>query len=394
MQSTRPEFSKHWLLLLALLSALGPLSIDLYLPALPAMAQDLSTTTAMVSNSLPAYFLGLALGQLVYGPLSDRIGRKPPLYFGLSVYILASLLCVYADSAWQLIIARVLQALGGCVGVVIARAAIRDRYDLDAAAQAFAQMMMVVTIAPIMAPALGALILHFLPWQALFIVLMLTGIISLIYVHFGFSESLPIERRLQLNFNQVLQLYAAVLRDLNFIWPMLIGACSSGVMFCYISASAEVLMDGYGLSEAVFSYVFGLNAVGILIFSTLNKYLAQHTALRRLTMGCWVQSTGIGLLLICAVIKAPLMLVLVGLFFTVAGIGLVGPNAMALAMSKQGSRAGTASAVMGSMQFFCGLLAGALLNLLFWQPLLNMAVLMVLMISLVHFSTAQYRKTI
>lgn len=135
--TTPTSYSKPWILLLALLTSLGPLSIDMYLPALPEMAMDLGVSTQMISNTLPAYFLGLALGQLIYGPVSDRIGRKKPLYFGLSLYVVASLMCYFAQNEWSLIAARILQALGGCVGVVIARATIRDRLDVQSSAQAF-----------------------------------------------------------------------------------------------------------------------------------------------------------------------------------------------------------------------------------------------------------------
>ena len=158
-QQSTQQYSTAWIMLLALLTSLGPLSIDMYLPALPQMASDFGVSTQMVANTLPAYFLGLALGQLIYGPLSDRIGRKKPLYFGLLLYIVASMLCVFATNEWSLIAARILQAIGGCVGVVIARAAIRDRLDMQASAQAFASMMIVMGIAPIIAPSLGAMVL-------------------------------------------------------------------------------------------------------------------------------------------------------------------------------------------------------------------------------------------
>ena len=197
------QYSSAWIMLLALLTSLGPLSIDMYLPALPQMAQDFGVSTQRIANTLPAYFLGLAAGQLIYGPVSDRIGRKAPLYFGLCLYIAASLICLFAQSEWSLIAARILQALGGCVGVVIARAAIRDRLDLQASAQAFSSMMIVMGIAPIIAPALGSLVLKFFSWHAVFACLSLMGVVCLLCVHFFFKETLPASRRLNLNFNQV-----------------------------------------------------------------------------------------------------------------------------------------------------------------------------------------------
>ncbi|SDB89658.1 MFS transporter, DHA1 family, bicyclomycin/chloramphenicol resistance protein [Acinetobacter kookii] len=380
-QSTR-QYSTTWIMLLALLTSLGPLSIDMYLPALPQMAQDFGVSTQMVANTLPAYFLGLALGQLIYGPLSDRIGRKTPLYFGLTLYVVASLLCIFAVNEWSLIAARILQAVGGCVGVVIARAAIRDRLDMQASAQAFASMMIVMGIAPVIAPSLGAVVLKFFAWQAVFGFLMLIGLICLVCVHFFFKESLPAERRLKLNVAQIIQLYGSIFRDPSFKWPMLAGCFSGGILFCYISSSAAVLMDDYGLTQQQFAYAFGLNAFGIMLLSTLNKKLGhQFSVLNRLKIGSVIQLLGASILFSAGLIgHSPLWVVLIGMFWAVAGIGFTGPNAMALAMAEQGAQAGTASAIMGSMQFACGLLGGVILNFLVWNSLLNMGVLMLIFV--------------
>lgn len=370
-------------MLLALLTSLGPLSIDMYLPALPQMATDFGVSTQMMANTLPAYFLGLALGQLIYGPVSDRIGRKKPLYFGLILYITASLLCLMASHEWSLIAARILQALGGCVGVVIARAAIRDRLDVQASAQAFASMMIVMGIAPVIAPSLGALVLNFFSWHAIFVFLIVMGAVCLFCVHFFFKETLVPERRLHLNLNQVLTLYAAILKDPGFRWPMLAGCFTGGAMFCYISSSSAVLMDGYGMSQQHFAIAFGVNAFGIMLLSTLNKKLAgKFGILQRLKTGGVIQMSGAVILIIAGVLPAaPLWIVMGGLFLAVSGIGFTGPNAMALAMSEQGARAGTASAIMGSFQFACGLMGGVILNFLVWSALFNMGLLMLLFIS-------------
>lgn len=385
---SQKEFSQRWIVLLALLTALGPLSIDMYLPALPQMADDFGVTTQQVANSLPAYFLGLAIGQLIYGPVSDRIGRKTPLYFGLVLYICASFLCVFAKSEWSLIAARVLQALGGCVGVVIARAAIRDRLSMQASAQAFASMMIVTTIAPIIAPTLGAWVLQVFEWQYIFAVLVLVGIFCLFCVHFFFQETLPVERRLKLSLKQVLGLYGAILQDETFRKPMLTGCFSGAILFCYISGSSAILMDGYGLSQQQFAYVFGANALGIMVFSTLNKKLANRLDVRhRLQLGNALQLCGVLILLAAGLFNlSSIIVVMLGMFLCVASIGFTGPNAMALAMSEQGSRAGTASAIMGSMQFACGLLAGVFLNFLVWSALINMALIMLLFVVVAMFT--------
>ncbi len=383
VQQSARQYSTAWIMLLALLTSLGPLSIDMYLPALPQMAQDFGVSTAMMANTLPAYFLGLALGQLVYGPLSDRIGRKAPLYAGLSLYVVASLLCIFAVNEWSLIAARILQAVGGCVGVVIARAAIRDRLDVQASAQAFASMMIVMGIAPVIAPSVGAMVLQFFAWQAVFVLLMLIGLLCLVCVHFFFKESLPAERRLRLNIAQIVQLYGSILKDPGFKWPMLAGCFSGGILFCYISSSAAVLMDHYGLTQQQFAYAFGLNAFGIVLFSALNKRLGQQfSVLNRLKIGSLIQLLGACILFSAGLIAhSSLWLVLIGMFWAVAGIGFTGPNAMALAMAEQAAQAGTASAIMGSMQFACGLLGGVILNFLIWSSLLNMGILMLIFVA-------------
>lgn len=391
VEQSKAQYSSAWIMLLALLTSLGPLSIDMYLPALPQMAQDFNVSTQMISNTLPAYFLGLAVGQLIYGPVSDRIGRKIPLYFGLSLYIVASLICLFAQDEWSLIAARILQALGGCVGVVIARAAIRDRLDIQTSAQAFSSMMIVMGIAPIIAPMLGSWILHFFSWHAVFACLSFMGVICLLCVHFFFKETLPVSRRLNLNFNQVLQLYMAILKDGSFRAPMIIGCFSGGLLFCYISSSAAVLMDSYGLSQQQFAYAFGANAFGIMVFSTINKHLVAKTqVIQRLRLGAYIQLFGVVVLLMAALFEStPLVWVMLGMFLTVSGIGFTGPNAMALAMSKQGARAGTASALMGSLQFACGLIGGLILNFMLWSALLNMAGVMLIFVAIVLFALSQ-----
>lgn len=267
------SYSFKWIALLGLLTALGPLSIDMYLPALPEMAKALNTTTQSISGSIPAYFLGLAIGQLIYGTLSDRIGRKTPLYIGLSIYIVASLLCAFAQSEQALIISRVLQALGGCVGVVIARAAIRDCFDTITSVQALAHMTLILGLAPILAPMIGVVLLQFFNWQMIFVLLALVGVINLLFVHFSFKETLPEDRRLKLGAKQVASLYGSILKDSSFRTPMLAMSLFSGVLFCYLTSSSALFIEQLGFSQQQFAYAFGLNAFGIMVFSFLNSKL-------------------------------------------------------------------------------------------------------------------------
>ncbi|MGL3044175.1 MFS transporter, partial [Acinetobacter pecorum] len=218
--------------------------------------------------------------------------------------------------------------------------------------------------------------------NTIFLVLMGCGLLSLACVHFLFKETLEPERRLKLNFQQVLSLYRSIFQDPSFRRPLYAGCFSGAVMFCYISASSAILMDRYHFTEQQFAYAFGANAVGIMLFSTLNKRLAgRFSILQRLKIGSYLQFAGVSALILLGWLDVNSVLwVLPGMFVIVAAIGFTGPNAMALAMAEQGERAGTASAIMGSMQFVCGLLGGVLLNFMLWQALLNMALIMLVFV--------------
>jgi DHA1 family bicyclomycin/chloramphenicol resistance-like MFS transporter len=374
------QYSLQWIALLGLLTALGPLSIDMYLPALPSMAKDFQTTTASISSSVPAYFLGLAIGQLIYGALSDRIGRKKPLYIGLVIYIAASFLCAIAQTEWSLIISRVLQALGGCVGVVIARAAIRDCFDVNTSAQALAHMAMILGIAPIIAPMIGAVLISFFSWHSIFILLCIVGSLALLCVHLFFQETLPVERRLHLSMKQLMIMYGNVLQDSSFRTPMLAMSLFSGMMFCYITSASALFIEHYHFSQRQFALAFGVNAFGIMLFSFLNSKIVRKIGpLPLLQFGGTLQFSG-AILVTGAALYAPdnIQWVLIGLFIVVASIGLTGPNATALALSKQKQRAGVASALLGSIQFAIGLLAGVILYHLHGSILQNIATTMLI----------------
>ncbi|KAA8734429.1 multidrug effflux MFS transporter [Acinetobacter qingfengensis] len=374
-QSSSTQYSWQWITLLGLLTALGPLSIDMYLPALPEMAAQFNTTTSSISSSVPAYFLGLAIGQLIYGSLSDRIGRKKPLYIGLVIYILGSMICAMTANEWMLYLARVLQALGGCVGVVMARAAIRDCFDMNTSAQALAHMAMILGIAPIIAPMVGSVLISFFSWQSIFILLSLIGIIALFCVHFFFKETLPVERRLHLNLSQIIIMYGSIFTDSSFRTPMLAMSFFSGLMFCYITSASALFMESFGFSQKQFALVFGLNALGLMLFSFINSKVVRKVGpLPLLQLGGTIQLVGVILLSYVAFLKLEnLHIVMFGLFLVVAAIGLTGPNATALALSKQQQRAGMASALIGSIQFAFGLLAGIILHLFDGSQLQDMA---------------------
>lgn len=374
------HYRMRWIALLGLLTALGPLSIDMYLPALTSMAQDFGTSTKSISNSIPAYFLGLAIGQLIYGGLSDRIGRKRPMYIGLVIYTFASFLCALAPTENTLIIARFLQALGGCVGVVMARAAIRDSFDSSVTVQALSHMAMILGLAPIVAPLIGSGLMLFFTWHSIFILLGIIGGLTLLCVHYGFTETLPAERRVKLNFAQNIIIFAQVLADSSFRTPMLAMSFFSGLLFCYITSASSLLMAHFHLNQLQFATVFAINSLGIMMFSFINNKLIHRVgSLAMLQFGATLQLIGAGIIATMS-LHSPenLPIILVGLFLVVANIGLTGPNATALALAQQKQRAGVASALLGSIQFAVGLLAGVVLYHLKGSILQNIAYTMLM----------------
>ena len=368
----RTQYSLSWILFLSLLMALGPLSVDMYLPALSHMAKDLSVSVQEVSNTLPAYFFGLAVGQLIYGPISDALGRKAPLYFGLTLYILASILCAYSQNIYQLIFLRVVQALGGCVGVVIVRAVVRDKLTLQASAQAFTTLMMILAIAPVIAPSIGALILEYYDWNMIFILMALIGITCLLGVHFFFQESLSKSERTKFQMKYSFNSYVDLMKDRTFYIPMCIGGLSGGVMFTFLNSASALMIGEFNLSEKVFSLIFGLNGIGIILFSMLSKFLIKTRTIKFiLLLGLIIQVCGIVLLGIGYFFISK-NLIFISIFLIVSTMGLIGPSSLALAMKNQNKRAGAASAMMGSMHFSCGLISGVILNFIFFNIILNM----------------------
>lgn len=392
--STRSGYSVLWIILLASLTALGPLSIDMYLPAFPVMAADLNTSIKHISNSLPAFFAGLVIGQLIYGPISDAIGRKKPLYIGLMVFIVASFLCAFVKNDNILILLRFFQALGGSVGVVMARAAIRDKLDIQQASQALASMMIVMGIAPIIAPVIGSYILMISFWQMIFILLGIIGCINLFFIHFYFQDTLPDRLRQTIRFSHAIENYKLILQDKNFSYACLICFLSGTAMFTYINAASAIFMDYFKLSEKHFSYFFALNSLGIILVSYTGKSLSHYlTVLQKLLLGIICQVCGAGLLTLSQILQFNHMSIsVIGLFLVVSAVGLTTPNATAIAMSNQAMRAGAASAVIGACHFSGGIISGFILFILNFNILINATIIMISAscLSLLVYLTGRY----
>ncbi|TDC55903.1 Bcr/CflA family efflux MFS transporter [Actinomadura sp. KC345] len=347
-----------WLIIaLGALTAIGPLTIDLYLPALPTLASDLSTGAVQTQLTLTACVIGLALGQAVAGPLSDTLGRRRPLLVGLAAYVAASLLCAAAPTVEALIAMRVVQGATGAAGIVIARAIVRDLYEGVAAAKFFSMLMLVTGLAPILAPVLGGQLLQVVPWPGLFAVLSGAGVALFLGALLGLRETLPPERRATGGLRATARTFRGLAADRAFAGYALTIGLAFGAMFTYISGSPFVLQDIYGMSPQTYGVAFGVNALGIVAASQVGGRLAGRVPLRRLLgTGLGIVTTGGALLVVAVLTGAGLYGVLPALFLTVTGQGLILPNATALALSgPRASRAGgSASALLGVTQFTLG----------------------------------------
>ena len=353
------------LLILGALSAFGPLAIDFYLPAFPAMAHAFATDEKHVQTTLAAYFLGLSLGQLAYGPVADRFGRRVPLLFGVGLFTLASLACAYAPNLDSLIVARFVQALGGCAGMVLSRAIVSDKCDAVASAKVFSQLMLVMGLAPILAPMLGGVLVNVAGWQSIFLALSLFSAACLVAVGLGLPESLPTHVPRQ-PLSGALRQYLRLLGDRVFVGHALTGGVAIAGMFAYIAGSPFVFIKLYGVPAEHYGWLFGTNAAGFILMAQVNaRLLAKRGPAFLLARAVWLYlAAALALLLVAALRPVTLWPLLVPLFVCIASLGCIIPNASACAMSGQGARAGSASALMGCLQFSVAAAAAALVGVL------------------------------
>ncbi|MGD0376032.1 MAG: multidrug effflux MFS transporter [Streptosporangiaceae bacterium] len=350
--------------ILGSLSAFAPLSIDMYLPALPSMARGLGTSASVAQLSLTACLAGLAVGQLLAGPLSDALGRRRPLLAGVATYAVASALCVAAPDIWALLAMRLLQGLAGAAGIVIARAMVRDLYEGNELARFFALLLMVNGTAPIAAPIIGAQLLRFTSWRGVFAVLAGIGVVLLVVTAGWLPETLPAARRHRGGGRALLRDGGRLIADRQFIGYALASGLAFGAMFAYISGSPFVLQAMFGISPQLFSLIFAINGAGIICAGLLSRRLVGRRSPRELlTVGLTGSATGGILLLAAAVLAIGLPLILPALFVMVASVGFILPNATALALSRYGGQAGSASAVIGLAQFAIGAAAAPLVGI-------------------------------
>ncbi len=346
------------------LAALGPLSIDMYLPALPGLARDMQTSASIVQLSLTFFLLGLASGQLLAGPLSDIRGRRMPLLAGLIVYSLTSLLCALSPSVWTLIGLRFVQGLAGAAGVVISRAIVRDLYSGTEMTKFVAGLMLVTGAAPVVAPLAGGQLLRFTAWHGVFFVLAVIGLGLTLAVFFGIPETLPVERRSGGGLRKTLSTLRSLAADRVFMGYALSQGFVSAALFAYISGSPFVLQDIYGVSPQVFSLLFAVNSFGIILAGQLTGRLSGIVSETKMFItGIGMSFLG-GITLLAAVLGgAGLVFVLPPMFLVVSSMGIVGSAGFSLAMENQRESAGSASGLLGVLSFISGALAAPLAGL-------------------------------
>lgn len=360
-----PAREGRFILLLGALVAFGPLAIDLYLPALPAIGAGLAAPAESVQLTITVFLAGFSLGMLFYGPISDRYGRRTVMLSGIALFAMASLACVLASNVSQLIAARFLQALGGGAASVLARAVVRDVYTPTEAIRKLSLMAMVTAIAPLLAPVLGSVLLDYLSWRATFAALLGWGLLSLGVVWFQLPETLPAERRGQLSLRDAFAAYGTLLRDPVAIGLLLAGGMSFAAMFVYITSGPFYFIERHGFSPLAFSLLFAANALGIFAANFLNSRLVRRLGgMSMAGIGSSLGFVGALLLWIAGSAGDALPAVVAGLFVVVSMTGLLGANCVGLLMARYAKNAGAAAALFGAGQFGLGMLASATISYL------------------------------
>lgn len=351
-------------LLLGLFSTLGPFTIDMYLPAFPQIVEKFGTTASQVQLSLTACLLGLAVGQVVMGSLSDVHGRRKPLLISMALYVVASIACAIAPSIWLLIIARLLQGFVASAGIVISRAIARDMFSGHELTKFFSLLLLVGNLGPLVAPVAGSGVLSLTSWVGVFIALALLGMFLLAMTKWRLKETLPVERRSPSNFGQQLRNYGSLLRDRSFTGYMLAQGVMIAGVFAYVSGTPFIYQNIYGVSPTVFALLFGSNGITLIIGSQLVGRMAHRVSEQFfLLLGLYLAGAASIAVLLVAIFHGPLYALVIPLVFFVASIGITSTAAFPLAMESQGHMAGSAAALMGVVPFLLGAVVSPLVGI-------------------------------
>ena len=346
-------------LILGLLSAIGPFAIDMYLPALPAIGANLGASVGAVQWSLTAFFLSLGAGQLLYGPVSDMLGRKVPLYFGLGIFTVASIGCALASNIETLVALRFLQGFGAAAGMAIPRAVVRDLHTGNEAARLMSLLMLVFSVSPILAPLVGSGVIAVTGWRGVFWMVTLAALAGLVLVYTKLDETRPPEQRVDSSLGSALRSYGLLLRDFHYLGLVMIGSCSMAGFFVYLASSPFIFIDHYGLTPTMYSLTFSLNSVAFIGAAQFTGWLGERFGLVRVVKVA-ASAAGVVMVLLLGYYLAggDDMRVLMGLYFiSSAFMGLVIPTTSVLALEEHGAIAGTASALLGTLQMLSGAFA-------------------------------------
>ncbi|MEK5379432.1 Bcr/CflA family multidrug efflux MFS transporter [Niallia sp. FSL W8-0635] len=349
--------------LLGSLSLLGPFTIDTYLPAFPTIVEEFHTNASLVQVSLTTCLLGLGLGQLIIGPMSDVQGRRKPLLIFLGLYLLSSLVCAIAPNISMLIVARFIQGFAAAGGLVISRAVVRDLYSGRELTKFFATLMLIGNLGPIVAPIIGGAILSFANWKVVFLVLTCVGAILTVVVSFKLEETLPTEKRVPSNIKQVVMNFGSLLKDREFAGYAFTQGFTTAGIFAYVSGISFVYQNIYGVSPQVFSLLFGINGVGLIIGTQLVGRLSRFSEKTFLKSGLALSMSASILLVIAILLHAPLLAVAIPIFLFVTSISIIGTSSFSLAMETKGHMAGSASALLGLLPFLLGSLTAPLVGI-------------------------------
>lgn len=354
------------ILILGLLSAIGPFSIDMYLPGFPAIAKDLNASVDAVSYTLASFFVGVCIGQLVSGPLLDRFGRKRPLYVGMSLYSLASIGCAFSTSVEVLIVFRFFQALGGCVTMVAPRAIIRDLFPVEESAKIFSMMILILGVSPILAPTVGSFLIEDFGWQSVFLVLGAISLVVLLSVVFLMPESKQPDPTFSLKVSDILSSFKTVMKERQFYMYTLSGSIAAAGLFAYLAGSPFVLLKLHGVSEKGYGIIFAIIASGLITASQLNNLLLKKYSSVQIVKFTLILQTVFGLCLFIGtalhLMNLYALVTLIFLFLSCQGFNF--PNSAALSMAPFEKEAGSASALMGAIQMGFGAAAAAIVGAL------------------------------
>ncbi|MDB5549288.1 MAG: Bcr/CflA family drug resistance efflux transporter [Tardiphaga sp.] len=343
-------------IVLGLLSAVGPFAIDMYIPALPSIAADLKTTTAATQMTLTAFFIAFGVCQIVYGPVSDMVGRKPPLYFGLMLFTLGSIGCALSPSVGWLIACRFLQGVGASAVMVIPRAIIRDLHTGHEATRLMALVMLVFSVSPILAPLTGSALIVPFGWRAVFVAVTIASVVSLMLLAFMLPETHPVQSRVQVGMRDVINGFAKLLRDWHFLGLTFIGGLGMSSFFAFLASSSFIYIDHFGLTPTQYSLAFALNAIGFIGASQFAAPLGAKFGTARVVIGAVTLFMTFALILLAVtLLRVDRLPVLIGLLFvSFAWLGLVIPSTMVLSLEDHGPIAGIASALGGTLQMVTG----------------------------------------